>query len=124
MKDKRPINLHVTPSRLPITAYVSFLHRVSGIVLYAGIGVLLWLLNASLESEESFSRLQESFANPLWAFVVWATLAALAYHLVAGVRHMIMDFGIGESLRGGRFSAISTLIIAAVLIVLAGVWVW
>jgi succinate dehydrogenase / fumarate reductase cytochrome b subunit len=35
-----------------------------------------------------------------------------------------MDFGIGESLKGGQVGAKIALVIAIVLIVLAGVWVW
>jgi len=56
--------------------------------------------------------------------VVWGTLAALAYHLVAGVRHLIMDMGIGETLEGGRLGAKLTFIVSAIIIVLLGVWIW
>lgn len=123
MNDKRPVNLHVT-SWFPITAVVSILHRVSGVVLYAGIAVLLWTLAASLESEESFIALQDVLSNPIWKLVLWATLAALIYHLVAGIRHLIMDFGIGEELKSGRLGAQLVVVVAAVAIVLAGVWLW
>ncbi|GAB1266145.1 succinate dehydrogenase, cytochrome b556 subunit [Aurantivibrio infirmus] len=124
MKDNRPVNLHVTPSALPITAYISFFHRISGVVLYAGIAVLLWGLQASLQSEQSFADLKETLSNPVCQFIVWATVAALAYHLVAGIKHLIMDMGIGESLQGGKIGSILVIIVAAILIALAGVWIW
>lgn len=124
MKNQRPVNLDISTIKLPITAIVSILHRVSGVVLFAGVAVLLWLLDGSLASEEQFVALQETLTQPVWQIVVWAVVAALAYHMVMGVRHLIMDCGIGESLKGGRLGAKLALAVAVVLIVLAGVWIW
>jgi len=93
-------------------------------VLFAAIAVFLWVLDASLSSEESFNAIKECIESTFFQLIIWASLAALAYHLVAGVRHLVMDFGVGETLEGGRLGAMIVLIAAAVLIVLAGVWVW
>jgi len=120
----RPVNLDLATIKLPITAYVSILHRVSGVILFAGVAILLCMLDASLESEESFTALKEGLQNPIYQFLIWGTLAALAYHMVAGIRHLIMDCGIGETLEGGQTGAKIALVVAVVLIALAGVWVW
>ena len=124
MNKKRPVNLDIATIKLPITAYVSILHRVSGVFLFAGVAVLLWMLDASLDSQEGFNSIGELAASPVCQFVLWVVLAGLAYHMVLGIRHLIMDFGIGESLKGGQAGAKIALAIAIVLIVLAGVWVW
>jgi succinate dehydrogenase / fumarate reductase cytochrome b subunit len=121
---KRPVNLDFRTIQLPITSYVSILHRVSGVVLFAAIAVFLWILDASLSSEESFNTVKECIGGTLCQLIIWASLAALAYHTVAGIRHLIMDFGFGETLEGGRLGAMIALVVAAILIVLAGVWVW
>jgi len=121
---KRPVNLDIGTFRLPITAYVSILHRVSGVVLLAVTGLLLWMLDISLSSEEGFASIRAGFANPWLQLLLWGMLAAVAYHLVAGIRHMIMDFGIGESLEGGVLGARLVLVIAGLLILLVGVWIW
>jgi len=121
---KRPVNLDISTIKLPITAFVSILHRLSGIFLFAGVGVLLWMLDASLESQEGFTAVGSLASNPICLFVLWVVLAALAYHMVAGVRHLIMDFGVGESLKGGQLGAKIVIVVAAILIVLAGVWIW
>lgn len=120
----RPVNLDLSTISLPITGYVSFLHRVSGVVLLGGILVLLWMLDLSLSSAEGFEKLKEILAAPLAKIVLWGVLAALAYHFVAGVKHLIMDLGIGESLEGGKLGARIALVCAAILIVLTGVWIW
>ncbi len=122
--DKRPVNLDIGTIRFPIPAYVSILHRVSGAVSFAGAAVLLWMLHASLDSEASFTQLQQCLASPWAKLVLWGVLSAVAYHTVAGIKHLVMDLGIGESLAGGMLAARLTLVAAAVLILLAGAWVW
>ena len=124
MNKNRPVNLDLATIKLPITAYVSILHRVSGVILFAGVAILLAMLDCSLESAESFAALQNNLQQPLVQLLIWGTLAALAYHMVAGIRHLIMDCGIGETLEGGRLGAKILLVVAVVLIILAGVWVW
>jgi succinate dehydrogenase / fumarate reductase, cytochrome b subunit len=121
---KRPVNLDIATIKLPITAYVSILHRASGIFLFAGVAVLLWMLDATLDSQEGFNSVGDLASNPVCQLVLWAVLAGLAYHTVMGIRHLIMDFGIGESLKGGKAGAWIALFNAIILIVLAGVWVW
>lgn len=122
--DKRPVNLDIGTIRLPITAYVSILHRISGAVSFAAAAILLWMLHASLSSEASFAQLQVCLTS-VWAkLVLWAVLAALIYHTVAGIKHLIMDAGIGETLQGGRVGSVIALVTAIVLILLTGAWLW
>lgn len=120
----RPVNLDISTIALPITSYVSILHRISGVILFAGVAILLCMLDSSLESQESFNALKESLQSPVYQFIIWATVSALAYHTVAGVRHLIMDMGIGETLEGGQAGAKIALVVAVVLIALVGVWIW
>lgn len=124
MNKNRPVNLDISTIALPITAYVSLLHRVSGVILFAVVAILLCMLDSSLESAESFAQLQESLQNPIYQFVIWGSLAALVYHMVAGIRHLFMDAGIGETLEGGQNGAKIVLFVAVALIVLVGFWVW
>jgi len=124
VKDNRPVNLDLFAFRWPIPALVSITHRVTGVALYGGILVLLWLLQESLANEESFIATRDILTNPICKTIVWLVLAALAYHTVMGIRHLIMDFGIGESLEGGRNGAIIAIVVAIICIALAGVWVW
>lgn len=110
--------------RLPLTAWTSIAHRASGVFLFAGMAVLIWALDASLASPESFVALQECLSSPFAKLVMWAVTAGLIYHSVAGVKHLIMDMGIGETMEGGTRGAQLVLVASAVLILLAGVWIW
>lgn len=124
MKDTRPKNLDLLTVHFPLPAITSILHRISGVVIFAGVFVLLWLLAESLSSEAGFRNVQQWLSMPLVKFVVWATLAGLLYHFFAGIKHLVMDVGVGETLEGGRFGALSVIVLSALSIVLAGVWIW
>jgi len=124
VKKNRPVNLDISTMKLPITAYVSILHRASGVALFAGVAILLWMLDTSLSSPEGFASLKDTMNSTLCQFVIWLTLAGLIYHMVAGIRHLIMDAGIGEDLEGGQKGAKIALAVITVLILLAGIWVW
>lgn len=124
MKKQRPKNLNLFTIHFPIPAIASILHRISGFVLFILIPFILWGLYLSLVSEESFDMLHQAFLTPWVKCVIWVSLSAFLYHFVAGIRHLLMDIGIGETRNSGRLSAILTIVIAAILILLAGVWLW
>lgn len=124
VNDKRPVNLDLTTMQFPVTALVSISHRIAGVALFVALPLLLWMLDRSLASADSFAKLQTLLATPLAKLVLWAILAAVLFHLVAGIRHLFMDWGIGETLEGGRRAAFASFVIAAVLIAAAGVWLW
>jgi len=124
VKTQRPVNLDLRTIKLPVTAYTSILHRISGVVLFLGLALLLLALQQSLASEAGFLQVKQILAHPLAKFVSWGLLSALLYHLVAGIRHLLMDVGLGETLEGGKRGSKAVLAVSIVLIVLAGVWLW
>ncbi|QKE65690.2 succinate dehydrogenase, cytochrome b556 subunit [Aquipseudomonas campi] len=124
VNSQRPVNLDLRTIKLPITAYTSILHRVSGVILFVGLAVLLFALDKSLSSEEGFAEVKACLTSPLAKLIVWGLLSALLYHLVAGVRHLIMDMGVGESLEGGKLGSKIVIVVSVVVILLAGVWIW
>jgi succinate dehydrogenase / fumarate reductase cytochrome b subunit len=124
VKDTRPVNLDIGTMRLPITAWASITHRATGVFLFVGVGVLLWGLDASLQSQESFDALKECMASPIVKLVIWAIVSGLIYHSLAGIKHLIMDFGIGESMEGGVMGARIVFGLSIVLTLVAGVLIW
>lgn len=124
MNNKRPVNLDLTTIKFPVAAIASITHRITGVALFVALPILLWMADRSMASPESFADFKQLMTSPLLKLVVWAILAALSYHLVAGIRHLIMDAGFGETLEGGRRSARAVFVVTAVLILLAGAWIW
>lgn len=124
VKPNRPVNLDLTQFKFPITAIVSILHRLSGVVLFLAIPLGLCYLSYSLVSPESFLAVKASLSS-FWGWLVtWIILSAVLYHLLAGVRHLCMDMGWGETIGAAKRSAIGMLVIFTLLAVMAGVVLW
>ncbi|EXJ13109.1 MULTISPECIES: succinate dehydrogenase, cytochrome b556 subunit [Nitrincola] len=125
MNKKRPVNLDLQTIKLPITAITSILHRVTGVALFFGAIFAVYLLGLSLESEAGFAAASDLMNNSFLAkLIAWGLVSALLYHFVAGVKHLVMDLGHCEELESGKQAAKVTLIVAGVLVLLAGVWIW
>jgi len=124
VKKQRPVNLDLQTVSFPLTAIVSILHRVSGVIMFFATGILMWLLAESLSSPMGFANVLDLMDSFLAKFIFWGILTALAYHLVVGVRHIIMDMGYGEEFETATTSAQVTVLMSVILSVLAGVWVW
>ena len=118
VKKQRPVNLDLQTIR-------SILHRVSGVITFVAVGILLWLLGTSLSSPEGFLTAASIMDSFFVKFIMWGILTALAYHAVVGIRHLLMDFGyLEETLESGTRSAKISFVITVVLSLLAGVLVW
>ncbi len=126
MKERksRPVNLDLQTIHFPITAIASILHRISGVITFVSVGILLWLLNLSLSSPTGFNEAASIVDGFFVKFILWGILTALAYHIVGGIRHLIMDMGYFEELDTGAMSAKVSFVVTAVLSLLAGVLVW
>jgi len=124
VKDNRPVNLDLTKFHFPLPAITSILHRISGVLLFAATAVLLWLLAESLSSEQGFERVRQWLDMMAVKLLLWVVLTGLLYHLIAGIRHLLMDIGVGETLQGGRTGAVLVIVFSVTSMVLAGVWLW
>ncbi|KYP97595.1 succinate dehydrogenase [Sodalis-like endosymbiont of Proechinophthirus fluctus] len=125
LKKQRPVNLHLQNIRFPVTAIASILHRVSGIIMFVAIGILLWVLGLSLPSPEGFLQATALIDSFIVKFIFWGILTALVYHTLGGIRHMLIDFGyLEETLAMGKITANATFLLTVVLSILAGVLLW
>jgi succinate dehydrogenase / fumarate reductase cytochrome b subunit len=124
VKSQRPVNLDISTFKFTPQMIASITHRIAGVAIFAGMAFLIWGLGMSLESEESFAQLKECMNSVIAKLVVWAILAGFIYHFVAGVRHLLMDAGYFETLEGSKVLSIVVMVLSAILIVVAGIWVW
>lgn len=125
VKKQRPVNLDLKTIQFPVTAIASILHRVSGVITFVAVGILLWLLGQSLSSPEGFLTASAVMGSFFAKFIMWGILTALAHHVVVGIRHVMMDIGcLEETLQVGKRSAYISFVITVVLSILAGVLVW
>lgn len=123
-KDPRPVNLDIGTIDLPVTAYASITHRVTGVLMFFASFLMLWALDMSLTSEASFNALAAMLASPLAGFILWAIASVLTYHALAGIKHLIMDAGVGETMRGGVIGARIVFALALAAAVAWGAVIW
>lgn len=123
-KGPRNINiLDIARYRFPISAITSILHRISGILIFLLLPFTLWLLHASLVSPQSF-LLVKDFMGSYWVcFGVWLMASSAFYHLVAGIKHLIMDMGHLEERRSGPIASFIVLVVGIIGAILIGVWI-
>lgn len=105
VRNARPVTLPILKLKLPVAGWVSLLHRVSGVLLFLALPVLIYALGLSLKDPESFGVVRQQLASPVVRLALLLMIWALAHHLFAGVRHLFMDMHWGTSLVAARCSA-------------------
>lgn len=121
---KQVIYLNLFQFKFPATAIASILHRLSGVFLFLALPLVLWALSQSLESEAAFSSLKDCLMHPVFKWVWAAFLVALFYHLIAGIRHIVMDVGFGDGKCSGRAGAYAVMVISVLFAFWLGVCIW
>ena len=106
---QRPFFLNVRGIRRPHRGGVANRDRPSGALVALAVPALLYILACSLRSAEDFRRLSETLAGPIGMLATTITLWALLHHLLAGIRHLGFDFGLGETRERARLTAWLTL---------------
>ena len=92
---KRPLSPHLQVYRLPLTAIVSVTHRMTGVLLTAGLVLFVVSLAMIQDGASSFAAMQ-AFIQQGWVkLAIWLMIYALFFHLCHGIRHLIWDTGEG-----------------------------
>ncbi len=105
--------------RLPAAGIVSILHRISGLIMFLLLPLLVWMFDTSVSSEISFAKFSAAFTMGLGfvpavlvKLVTLALIWAYLHHLIAGVRHVYMDVCHAVSKEFGKSSAVVTLVLS------------
>lgn len=117
----RPVYLNLLRIHLPLTGWVSILHRVSGVLLFVALPLGVWALSVSLSDEAGFRRMADMVAHPLARLILLGLIWAFAHHAFAGLRHLTLDVHWGVDIRTARLSSLMV-ILAAGLVTLAAAW--
>ena len=121
----RPVYMNLFQIRLPISAISSITHRLAGIyIFFISLPLFLFLLYFTTKSYNDFMFIQQAFNNSIFfsTFVSFSFLV-FAYHILTGVRHLLQDLHIGESLSASRVSSY-TVFILWFLLTLFVIWMF
>ena len=120
----RPIFLDIISIRLPIPGIVSILHRISGVLLFISLPLLLWLLAGTLDNAAAFESYSAFVAHPLVKIGLIGLLWAYLHHFFAGIRFLFLDAHKGLALNIARTTAKTVMALALICTALLGVWLW
>tara|TARA_Y100000991_G_C21968177_1_gene348002 strand:- start:735 stop:1076 length:342 start_codon:yes stop_codon:yes gene_type:complete len=104
----------------PITAIASIFHRVSGVFLFLSMPLIMYSLSVVKKNE----TLEIAWLMPLAVFLIWAVSSLFVYHSLAGVRHLLADFGVFESYHQAKITAWSVIVISVLFALLFAGFVW
>ena len=105
MANKRPIYLNLLKIRLPLTGIVSFAHRITGVILFLSLPFAVYLLDLSVESEQSFAQAQQIINQPIMIVLQLLLLWSITHHFFAGIRFLLIDAEIGVEKSSARLGA-------------------
>lgn len=84
--------------RWPVASLASGMHRVSGAIMFFLLPFVIWMFDASVSSEFSFTKFKAAFnvgmlgiPGFLWKLVVLGLIWAFLHHFFAGIRHLWFD---------------------------------
>ena len=117
-------NIHITDIttkyRMPPSAIVSILHRVSGFAIFLMLPFLLYLLQESLRSEISFAHFAGVVDNAFVKLILLGLSWAYLHHFTAGVRHLFMDNHMALDKDAAQRTARWVLVVSLALTALVG----
>ncbi|PCI08359.1 MAG: succinate dehydrogenase, cytochrome b556 subunit [Gammaproteobacteria bacterium] len=105
MADNRPVYLNLLKIRLPLPGMVSFAHRITGVILFLALPFAVYLLDLSIESEQSFVKVQQLLDQPIMLLLQILLLWSIAHHFFAGIRFLLIDVDIGVEKNQARLGA-------------------
>lgn len=124
MRPERPISLSLAQLRWPVTAIASIAHRISGILLFLGFAYLLYLLDLALSSAAGFAEAGGLLAMTLPKLALWGVLVLLAYHLLAGIKHLLLDLHVGDGFAAAKRASWLVFAATGAAAALLGAWLW
>jgi len=102
---KRPVFLDLTRIDMPVMAVLSVAHRITGVLMFLSIPIVIYLLGLSLASPQGYETVTSFFDSGLFRLAVLLLLWCFAHHFFAGIRYFMLDLDIGVDVINGRRSA-------------------
>jgi len=110
----RPLSPYLV-YRWEISNTLSFLHRMTGVMLSIGSLALVGWLMSVVSGYDAYSRLTAFFAGIIGGLILFGLTFCFFYHLGNGIRHLFWDAGYGFEKERARMSGWWVLISALLL---------
>lgn len=123
MQKERPLSPHLQVYKPQLTSMLSVLHRGTGIFLFFGTPLLVYLLWSIAQGAQSYSAMQNCMAHPIAKLALLGWIFSMFYHLCNGIRHLFWDIGRGYELESlyasGKMVLLTAVLLTAVTVYFA-----
>lgn len=119
-RGNRPLSPHLSVYRPQWTSVLSICHRITGVGMTLGAGLVVWWLLAAATGEDYFEFVDGILTSWLGHLVLLGLTWALAFHFLNGIRHLWWDTGRGYDLDKVELSG--KIVVAGSLILTVIVW--
>ena len=109
---------------LSLVPMVSISHRVSGMVLFGGVAFALYVLDLAMEASDGFAQAKALLMTPLPKLIMVTLLSLLMFHIFLGIKHLMLDFHIGDTIKASRIGSASVLVLTALSVGVFYQWLW
>ena len=122
VKHSRPTSPHLQIYTLPLTGLISISHRITGILLSAGLLLIVALFCAISQGADAYAAMQGVAGFWLVKLIYWGFIFALFFHLCHGLRHLCWD--LGEGFDPSKLNKYAILELAAAVSLTLATWIF
>lgn len=122
--NNRPVYLNLFQLHLPLPGWVSILHRVTGVLLFLGLPVVLYFLQHSLGSASGFAETRSWLNTPFGSMLAWLLMVSLAFHVFSGLRHLALDMHWGVERIAARRTSFLVLAASGLAAIISAGWLF
>jgi succinate dehydrogenase / fumarate reductase, cytochrome b subunit len=118
------LNLFALAPHMSITAKISILHRITGVLLFLAIPFSMFLLEKSLTENSFYNAFYTAMSCPLAKVIYIVLIWAFVYHMVSGVRFLFLDVNKGTDIKKAKMTAKIVLVVSTLITIGLGVVIW
>lgn len=116
----RPLSPHLQIWRFHVTMWGSILNRGAAVGLSFGLLFVVGWMVAAACGPDAYAAYAGCMGSPLGLLIWFLITLAAAYHLTAGIRHLVWDAGEGLAIKPADQLTVISMVAAVVLTV--GFW--
>jgi len=122
VKHNRPTSPHLQIYKLPLTGFISITHRITGVLLSAGLLLVVALFYVLSQGADSYATMQSITGFWLARVIYWGFIYALFFHLSHGIRHLYWD--VGEGFESNSLTHYAVIELVWALALTSGAWIF
>jgi len=120
-RGNRPLSPHLTIYRPQLTSMTSIFTRITGNAVIVASLLIVWWFAALAAGPEAFATANGFITSWFGDIIMFLSMAAIWYHLLFGLRHLIWDSGRMLAVDKSETFAMAAIIVAVLLTIFTAI---